>query len=75
MLFIIKMPRGIVLFEAEKSKILILKENKRSVTRIALKINRSRKLKYNFLKIKEKYGTNKNCERRKKFTDRDRRHI
>ena len=50
------MPRGTLLTEVERGKILALESEGFSIAEIADKIGRSRKVVYNFLGNREEYG-------------------
>lgn len=60
-----QIPRGKVLNEVEKGKILTFSENVASIAEIAIQISKSRKVVYNYLKNIENYGKNKRSGRKK----------
>ena len=70
-----KMPKGRTLTEEEKTKISVYCEDKRSVSFIANKNKRSRRVVSNFIKNSELYGKTKSAGRPPKLTVPARRRL
>lgn len=69
------MPRGLPLTPYEMGQIDVYRDSGDSIRVIADKINKSRSVIHNYLKLGENYGTKKSPGRPTKLTDRDRRSI
>lgn len=67
------MPSGKYLSEFEKGQITAFYEENLSISEIASRLNRSRKVVFNFLNLRENYGKNKSPGRPKVINEREKR--